>query len=219
MSKKVKIFVTVIVIIAVLIVIFSYIGNRSPAASSSTSLSVSVPSQSNATLPSGGTGDPSQATASQFSATLSNINHIALDTSIFSDPGYKALRDYPVALGTAVIGRQNPFAPLGSDSSVTSAPTLQVQILTPGKVVSASAELGALVTVNNTSPVSVVFQYGTTDTFGTASAPVMVSKSGTALFTAQGLTPGTTYYVEAVAVQGSTTATSTIISFTTATKG
>lgn len=218
MSKKVKIFITVIIILAVLIVIFSYIGNKSPAASSNNGLSTSA-SQSTATLPSGGTGNPSQATASQFSTTLSSINGITLDTSIFSDSGYKALRDYPVTLGTAVIGRQNPFAPIGSDSSVTSAPTLQVQTLTPGKVVSTSAELGALVTVNNTSPVSVVFQYGLTDTFGTASAPVLVSKSGTALFTAQGLAPGTTYYVEAVAVQGSTTATSPIISFTTATKG
>lgn len=213
MSKKVKIFIIVIIVIAVLIALFSYIGSKSPAPSTD-GLTASAPSQSDTTLP-GGAGDSSQVAGGQFSSTLSSINGITLDTSLFTNPAYEALRDYPVALGTAIIGRQNPFAPIGADSSISATPALQVQTVTPGKVVSTSAELGALVTVNNTSPVSVVFQYGTSDAFGSASAPVTVPQSGTALFTAKGLTPATTYYFEAVAVQGSTTATSAVTSFTT----
>ncbi len=218
MSKKVKIFVIVILVIAVLIALFSYIGSKSSVPAQSDGLSTSAPSQSDSTLPSGGTGNPAAATSGQFSAMLSSISTITLDTSLFTEPAYLALRDFPISLGTAVVGRQNPFAPIGSDSSASAAPILQVQTLTPDKVVSTSAELGASVTVNNTSPVTVVFQYGTTDTFGTATAPITVSKSGTALFTAKSLAPATTYYVEAVAVQGSTTATSSITSFTTATQ-
>ena len=214
MSKKVKIFIIVILVIAVLIALFSYIGSKSPAPTDG--LTASAPSQSDATLPGGAAGSPSSAANTQFSSMLSAINGITLDTSLFTSPAYEALRDYPISLGTAVIGRQNPFAPIGDDSSASAAPVLQVQTLTPDKIIGTSAELGALVTVNNTSPVSVVFQYGTTDQFGTASAPVTASQSGTALFTASGLTPATTYYVEAVAVQGSTTATSTVTSFTTA---
>jgi len=94
---------------------------------------------------------------------------------------------------------------------------LQVQTLAPGKVLSSSAEFSALVTSSTTDPVSVVFQYGLSDTFGSATPPTTVTKNGTALFTATGLTPATTYYVEAVAVQGSTTANGDIMSFTTAT--
>lgn len=211
MSKKVKIFVIVIAVIAVLIVIFNYVGGSTPAPAST-----GLTSSAGTVLPGGAAGDPSAATAGQFASTLSSINSINLDTSIFSNPAYQALRDYPVALGTAIIGRTNPFAPVGSDTGGSSAtPSLQIQTLAPGKVVKDSAELGALVTVNNTLPVSVVFQYGTTNTFGSTTAPVKVTKSGTALFTAKGLAPGTTYYVEAVAVQGSFTATGTSMSFTT----
>lgn len=153
-----------------------------------------------------------------FSALLSSISSITLDTSIFSNPGYKALRDYPIALGTAIIGRPNPFAPIGTDtgSGQVTGSVVSVQTLTPSKVLSTSAQFGALVTTQSTSPSTVVFQYGTDDTVSSASSPINVTKSGTALFTVTGLTPGTTYYVKAVAVQGSGTATGTLISFTTA---
>lgn len=43
--------------------------------------------------------------------TLSNINTIKLDASIFSDPVFTSLSDYSVAIPPEVAGRRNPFAP------------------------------------------------------------------------------------------------------------
>lgn len=215
MSKKVKIFVIVILVIAALIALFSYLGNKNPTPAAS---GLSSSATETGVVPAGGTGDitPDASASSQFSATLLAVNSINLDTSIFSNPAYEALRDYPVALGTAIIGRVNPFAPIGSDAPSSGvAPSLQVQTLAPGKITASSTELGALVTVNTTAPVTVVFEYGLTDSFGTTTPPVNVTKSGTALFTAKGLTPATQYYVQAIAVQGSSTATSNTMSFTT----
>jgi hypothetical protein len=217
MSKGVKIFAIVAGIIVVLIVVISHVGNSS-APSSDTSLTSSTGTAT--ALPGGGGAVVPIDSSSSFSALLSSINSINLDTSIFSNPGYLALRNNPVDLGTAIIGRQNPFAPIGTD---TAAPqqqgSLQVQTLAPGKVLSTSAEFGALITAPLLAPTTVVFQYGTSDTLGNASSPVTVSKNGTALFTVTGLAPSTTYYVEAVAVQGSTTTTGTIMSFTTSAAG
>ncbi|MDB5255137.1 MAG: hypothetical protein JWL92_513 [Candidatus Nomurabacteria bacterium] len=208
MSKKVKIFAIVVGIIAVAILAFSYLGNNAPVANTtglSTTAGTAVTS-ANGTVPSG-----------NFLQVLSTIDSITLDTSIFSNAGYKALRDFPLSLGTAVIGRQNPFAPIGSDSTgTTTVAPIQVQTLTPAKITSTSAEFGALVTTGSTAASTVVFQYGLNDTLGSATTPVKVTTSGTALFSVTGLTPATTYYVQAVAVQGSSTATGTIMNFITA---
>ncbi len=229
MSKKVKIFGIVIAIIIVLLIIFTYVGNNnattpattpsSPAmaTASDTTTGLSSSAGTQAVVPGGGGAVTSAMSNDTFTALLSSINSISLDTSIFSNPAYKALRDYPIMLGTAIIGRQNPFAPIGTDTGSSQAATsVSVQTLTPSKVLSTSAELGALATTQSTAPTTVVFQYGTSDALGSATSPVNVTKSGTALFTVTGLTAGTSYYVQAVAVQGSTTATGTLMTFTTA---
>lgn len=54
-----------------------------------------------------------------FLAVLLNVKNIKLDDSIFSDPAFATLRDSSITLtpdGTE--GRPNPFAPIGSDSSI-----------------------------------------------------------------------------------------------------
>ncbi len=219
MSKTVKIFAIVVGIIIVLILAFTYLGNSSNTATSSTpadtGLSSSVPMQTAATS----TGEGAEAAPisnANFTILLSSIKSITLDTSIFSNPGYKALRDNPISLGTAVIGRQNPFAPIGVDSTTgQSTGTLAVQTLTPTKVTATTAQFGALVSAGSMAGTSVVFQYGTDDTLSSATGPVNVTSTGTALFNVTGLTPATTYYVNTTAVQGSNTATGTIMTFTT----
>ncbi len=45
-------------------------------------------------------------------ATLSNLNTIKLDNSIFSDPVFNSLTDYGVVIPPETAGRRNPFAPL-----------------------------------------------------------------------------------------------------------
>ncbi len=49
-------------------------------------------------------------------ATLLELHSITLDTSVWVDPSFQSLRDFGVALAPAPVGRDNPFAPLGSAS-------------------------------------------------------------------------------------------------------
>lgn len=210
MSKKVKVFAIVVGGLAVLILLFSLMGNGEPspapaASGLSTSLGGGIPSS-----------DSSVSDNGEFAGLLSSVKSISIDDSIFSNPAFKALRDHPIAIGTDIVGRSNPFAPVGTDGTdLSSAPT--VQTLQPGKITSTSAELSAQVSFSTTAPVTVVFQYGPTDQFGSVSAPQTLTKSGTVLSTITGLASGTTYYVQAVAVVGSTTANGNTMTFTTTT--
>ncbi len=44
--------------------------------------------------------------------TLSSLNTIRLDSSIFKDPVFVSLTDYGVAIPPEESGRRNPFAPI-----------------------------------------------------------------------------------------------------------
>lgn len=69
------------------------------------------------TLPEGTSGDTLG--TNDFLVVLLNVKNIKLDDSIFSDPAFATLRDSSIILtpdGTE--GRPNPFAPIGSDSTV-----------------------------------------------------------------------------------------------------
>lgn len=47
---------------------------------------------------------------------LINLRSITLDDSLFRDPAFKDLVDFGQRLVPEPVGRQNPFAPVGSDS-------------------------------------------------------------------------------------------------------
>lgn len=205
MSKKIKIFAGIVLIIVVIIGIASFSGKK--ATTDSNGLS-----STNDLLPIT-TTQPVQG-KSEFSSMLSTVTSINIDQSLFSSASYRALRDYPVVLGSEIAGRINPFAPVGTDSPVDIVNPV-MQTLQPGKVTSTTAEFSAQVAFTTTAPVSVVFQYGTTDQFGSATTPVILAKSGTVLVTVKNLTPNTTYKVQAVAVVGSTTTNGNTMSFTT----
>lgn len=214
MSKKVKIFAIVVIALAVIVFGVSFINSRkAPAPNKSnnplTSTTGVVPLPGMAT---------SQANSDEFSALLSNIKRITIDTSLFDNVAYKMLRDFPVSLGSDIVGRINPFAPIGTDIGGAQSQEIFVDTLQSGKVTSTTAEFGAQLDLPDTTPTSVVFEYGTTDTFGSATSPVVVTKSGTTLVTATKLTPETTYYVRAIAVRGSVTTTGNTTLFTTTKK-
>jgi hypothetical protein len=63
-----------------------------------------------------------------------------------------------------------------------------------------------------------VFEYGTNDLLGSATAPIPLGKNGTALLRITGLAKATTYYVRAVLTQGSIQKTGNIMTFTTSAK-
>lgn len=215
MSKKVKIFAIIVVGLAVIIFAVSSLGSKK---SSPAVPAVSGPlSSSSGVIPLPGAPMPSSANSDEFSALLANIKRISIDTSLFDNVAYKLLRDFPISLGSDIVGRTNPFAPIGSDSDSGAVSPL-IQTVQPGKVTSTTAELGAQLVLPDTVPTSVVFEYGKTDTFGSATAPVIVNKSTTTLVTISNLSPETLYYVRAVAVRGSTTTIGNTNSFTTTKK-
>ncbi len=212
MSKKVKIFAIVALVLAAIIAASAYFGgsdvtSTDSALSSSAQKAAGVPITNSSSAP------------TEFSVLLSTIKGISIDTSIFSNNAYRALRDYPITLGVDTKGRPNPFAPVGFDSGTISgsAPVMQASFETiqPGKVTSTTAEFGAQGLLSNTEQASVVFEYGLNDLLGSATAPIPMGKNGTVLFRVTDLSPATTYYVRAVLVQGSTTTPGNIMTFTT----
>jgi hypothetical protein len=206
MNKKVKTFALIVLAIAAALGGYMVFGG----AQKVTPAATGTPLTSSAAAGGAAAG----ASANEFTSLLSNVNSITIDTSIFTNPAYKMLRDYPVDLGTDTVGRANPFAPVGTDVSVAQV-TLEAQTLAPGKITATSAEFGVLVTLPDTVPIAVVFQYGTSDAFGSTSTPISMTKSGTGLTTVTGLRPGTTYKVQAVAVRGSSTTNANTVTFTT----
>lgn len=216
MSKKVKIFGVVVIVIAVIIFATSFLGKKKIDAPAK---STSPLSSSTGAIPLPGvTANTSKTSVDEFSSLLSSIKSITIDTSLFSNPAYKMFRDFPVSLGSDIVGRTNPFAPVGTDVGGNIPADVVIQTLQSGKISSTTAEFGAQVTVADTVPTSVIFEYGISDTFGSATPVVVVTKSGTVLSTATKLLPETTYYVRAVAARGSNTTNANITSFTTTKK-
>jgi hypothetical protein len=214
MNKKLKVFIFLIIIVLVGYFVFSYL-NKAPETSknisplSSTSNPIPLPGNSNSTQ---------QKSADEFSAILSTVKSITIDTSLFDNQAYKMLRDFPVSLGTDVIGRNNPFAPIGVGSNVSITEAVSIQTIQSGKITSTTAELGAQIVLTDTVPTTVIFEYGISDTFGNVTVPVVLTKNGTSLVTITKLLPETTYYVRAVAVRGSSTTIANTTSFITTKK-
>ena len=132
MSKKVKVFAIVILIITALIALSAYFGNST---GSTTPKTVS-PINSSSKVAGVPTAVITPTQGNDFSAILSTVNGINIDTSIFSNPAYKTLRDYPVALGSDIVGRPNPFAPIGYDVATAPLTPTQIQFetLQPSKI-------------------------------------------------------------------------------------
>jgi hypothetical protein len=217
MSKKIKVFAIVVLILAVIIGLAAYFGRRSsPTASSGSPLSSSASKVAGVPL------DTTTAAPSEFTGVLASIKSIVLDTSIFDDPAYRALRDYPITLGSDYRGRPNPFAPVGYDvgsiSGIVATTEVQFETLQPAKITATTAEFGAQGILSTTDEAQVVFEYGTNDLLGSATAPIPLGKNGTALLRITGLAKATTYYVRAVLTQGSIQKTGNIMTFTTSAK-
>ncbi len=212
MSKKVKIFAIVTIVIALIIagVTFLKPSDSLPVVDNAGPLSTVT-----GVVPLPGAPNSINTSTDEFSKVLSTIKNITIDTSIFQNRAYTLLRDYPVTLGSDVVGRADPFAPIGSDAYAPVVENVSIQTLQTGKITKTTAEAGAQVTVTAGVPTAVVFEYGTSDTFGSVTAPVNVTKSGTVLANLINLSPQTQYFVRAVAVRGSVTTTANITSFIT----
>lgn len=211
MNKKLKIIAIVVLLAGIFFAVTQMLPKKKSTASS-------LLTKETGTLGTTPMAAPSPtALSGDFAMALSTITGIDLDTTLFANPSYKALRDYPVNLGTDTVGRVNPFAPVGVDDSnpIATDNSSQVQTLQPAKVTSTTAEFSAQVTLGNKVPATVVFEYGTTDTFGSASTPTAVKTTGAVVSRITTLAPATTYYVRAVLVQGAVTTIGNTMTFIT----
>lgn len=59
-------------------------------------------------------GNASASVDNELIALLLELKALKLDDSIFSIPTFQSLQDFSQALVPEPVGRQNPFAPLGS---------------------------------------------------------------------------------------------------------
>jgi hypothetical protein len=116
--SKIKNILIFLGIALVLILIYVFVFKKSPDQPSL------ISSSGNAVLPT--TTQNATSTISQdFLAVLLSVKNIKIDDSIFSDPAFLSLNDSTIELvSDGTEGRQNPFAPLGSDASAIPAPVI-----------------------------------------------------------------------------------------------
>lgn len=53
--------------------------------------------------------DEAKELGAKIKLALATLNTIKLDNSIFTDPVYQSLRDFPVTIATTTLGRDYPF--------------------------------------------------------------------------------------------------------------
>jgi len=74
----------------------------------------SEPSSTGSTLVSQGEGNQAAVLAErELLATLLSLKKIKLDESLFDDPAFQTLEDFSQELQPQVVGRGDPFAPIG----------------------------------------------------------------------------------------------------------
>ena len=106
------IIVVVIVIAAALVYVFFFRGSTVDQGSITSSLGTTTPQATPGE-------DLNKPIDSDFLNLLLNIQSLKLDISIFTSDVYLGLRDSSIVLTQDnTEGRQNPFAPIGSDTSV-----------------------------------------------------------------------------------------------------
>jgi len=110
--NKTWIWVIVIVVIAAIAYFYFYGSNNQSSGLSATS-------------------DNNALVGARVLGLLGQIQRLRIDTTLFTDPGYKTLRDYSVVIPPVSVGRPNPFAPLSGAqtmNSSTAIPTPPVKI-------------------------------------------------------------------------------------------
>ena len=134
-----------------------------------------------------------------FLSSLVSLKKITIDTTLFTNKLFTSLRNNSVKLDPVSPGRQNPFAPIGNDSS-SNAYSANSKVVTE----KATQIMGTSATFNgavNTADgvVDVYFKYGTTKDLSITTAIVKPSLIGTFIKNVSGLTPKTIYFYKACA--------------------
>lgn len=78
------------------------------------------------------TSSPEKVQSQKFLQSLNQVNSINLDTTLFNSKAYQKLVDFSVPIvleDQRLIGRPNPFAPLGVDAIINQPNKSQIDIL------------------------------------------------------------------------------------------
>ena len=149
-----------------------------------------------------------------FLATLTSLNKIVIDPTLFSSNAFKYLKDNTVTIvNDTTVGRVNPFAPINNQTDTTSqAPsvlTIQAtQITDKTAVLNGSM---ANIAGNSTS----YFEYGPTPKLGKTTPISNQSLVGNFSFKISGLISKTAYFYKADVKVGGAVIPGEIMSFTT----
>ena len=163
------------------------------------------------------TTDASGAPVGQdFLTLLLSVQSIKLDDTIFQNKAFGLLQDFnrPIPPDSNP-GRTDPFAPIGSDSLAT-----QISVTTnnASSVTTTTSTLNGSLLVADASTTR-WFEYGTTPSLGTMTAPKAQTTPGAFAETVTGLLPNTLYYVKASALIGGVATSGSVITWTTAQGG
>jgi len=61
--------------------------------------------------------EPAAPVGEELFAMLNKLQGISLDDSVFKDPDFRILQDFETEVPAGLVGRENPFAPVGRDTN------------------------------------------------------------------------------------------------------
>ena len=137
MNSKIKNIIIIGIVAIVLVLIYIFFIRKAPEATLTTSTGAPVTGSTNAD-----TNIQTVQIGQDFISLLLSVKNIKLDDSIFKDEAFISLKDSSILLiPTENEGRPNPFAPIGSDTTITQTNSLNLNtnppIQTPSNIIPA----------------------------------------------------------------------------------
>lgn len=131
-----------------------------------------------------------------FLAALSSLSKIKIDQELFDSKIFKSLVDNSVEINPVPSGRENPFAPVGSDrASVTTIPEVKVSTNDPSLITSNSAFLNGVISASGVT--NGYFKYGQTEELKEITDISQASTNGLFNKSINKLNPKTKYFFKA----------------------
>lgn len=149
-----------------------------------------------------------------FLTTLVSLKKIKINTALFTNKSFNALKNNSVKIESVIPGRANPFAPIGTGktSNIVSVPKVTTD--QPTQITDKTAVLNGTINIAN-GVTDAYFEYGTTTNLGTVTPTIKQSLVGTFIKNVLGLTPKTDYFFKACAKVNKVAFCGDVVSFTT----
>ncbi len=131
-----------------------------------------------------------------FISALTSLEKIKIDKEFFESNIFKSLVDNSVNINSSIPGRDNPFAPIGSEKlKVTNTTTPKISTVEPTEITSNSAKLNGL--INDNSITSGYFKYAKDESLSLSTVSIKQTMMGNFEYELINLIPNTRYYYKA----------------------